>query len=341
MTTPLVTVLMPVYNGEAFIAEALQSILQQSYPHFELLIINDGSTDRSADRIAAFSDPRIRLIDHPENKGIVARLNEGLQEASGSFIARMDADDISFPGRLEAQVGFMQQHLHISICGTHFRDLSSGTDGLQPTEPEDISIGLIFQNVLAHPTVMIRRQHLLNHHLQYEAGYPHTEDYRLWTRCALAGLQMANLPDVWVGYRTHQGQVSSRHAEVQQQQAIAVTSEYVQEALGVAATEENLGLHRNLTAPSALAPRRYFQVATWCRQLLECNQKTGFFNGEKLSALLDQKMETLYALSIGQHARPGIGMLLALMGDAQFRKALRGRKSPFQKMQYISKLFGG
>src|SRR5688500_8514963 len=109
-TQPLVSVLMPVYNAEAYVSEAIQSILQQTYKNFEFLIINDGSTDNSEKLINTFSDSRIRYIRNSENIKLVATLNKGIDLSVGKYLVRMDADDISLPERLQKQVDFMETH---------------------------------------------------------------------------------------------------------------------------------------------------------------------------------------------------------------------------------------
>lgn len=115
---PVVSVVMSVYNGGPFLTEAIGSILSQSYADFECIIIDDGSTDNSADIIASHRDRRFRVITHAENAGLAARLNEGVAAASGRYVARMDADDISLPDRFARQVEFMQAHPHVGACGT-------------------------------------------------------------------------------------------------------------------------------------------------------------------------------------------------------------------------------
>ena len=116
--SPRVTVLMAVYNGERFLAEAVASILDQTFRDFEFLIVNDGSTDRSREIILSFGDPRIRLVDNPENIGLTRSLNRGLELAKGGLIARQDADDISLPERLEREIGFLDGNPKAAIVGS-------------------------------------------------------------------------------------------------------------------------------------------------------------------------------------------------------------------------------
>ena len=115
---PLVTVLMPVYNGEKYLKEAIESILNQTFKDFEFLIINDGSTDNSVKIIQSFNDLRIRLIHNESNIGLIKTLNKGLKLSNGKYIARMDCDDVSLPKRLSVQINFMEKHPEIGVCGS-------------------------------------------------------------------------------------------------------------------------------------------------------------------------------------------------------------------------------
>ena len=156
---PSVTVLMPVYNGAAFLSEALESMFCQSLQDFELLVIDDGSTDATATILAACSDSRLRVVRNQLNLGLVATLNKGLDIARGELVARMDADDVALPARLESQMQFLSRHPEIGICGTWFRELRDGKATLvrPPCTHDDLSAHLFFYSPFAHPSVMLRK----------------------------------------------------------------------------------------------------------------------------------------------------------------------------------------
>jgi len=120
MNQPQLTVLMPVYNGGPFLRSAIESILNQDFSDFDFLIIDDGSTDGSHEIAASYADPRIRLESNGRNLGLIATLNRGLDLARGTYVARMDADDIAFPDRLSKQLTFMEAHPEIGLCGTWY-----------------------------------------------------------------------------------------------------------------------------------------------------------------------------------------------------------------------------
>jgi glycosyltransferase involved in cell wall biosynthesis len=157
---PKVTVLLPSYNGEKFISEALKSISDQTFSDLEILVINDGSIDGTLDILNKAKEPRLRIINNEKNLGLVASLNIGIDNALGEYIARMDQDDIALPERLEKQVKFMDSHNDVAACGTWVKTFGKidGFINKTLTDPEDIKANLLFYTSMAHPTVMIREK---------------------------------------------------------------------------------------------------------------------------------------------------------------------------------------
>jgi glycosyltransferase involved in cell wall biosynthesis len=205
---PAVTVLMPAYNAAAFLEEAIRSVLQQSFTDLELLIIDDGSTDGTAEVVAAFNDPRINYVRHSANRGLVAVLNEGLDLAQGTYVARMDADDIMRPERIEKQFRYLQEHKDIHLVAT-FVDVINpdgeltgvwDTDRKAVTETEIRSM-MPRTTCIAHPTVMIRRSTLGN--LRYDPRMVEGEDWELWLRMQSRGFRIAKIPEALLLYRQH------------------------------------------------------------------------------------------------------------------------------------------
>jgi len=210
MAAPVVTALMPVYNGAAYLAEALDSILRQTLAELELLVVDDGSTDDTPHILQACSDPRVAVIRNEKNLGVVATLNRGLEAARGEFVARMDADDVALPNRFQKQVDFLRGSPRTGLCGTWFRTIGAGraTTVRPPTAAEDVAARLFYESPLAHSTVMFRRALFTKHSLHYAPDFPHAEDFELWTRVARVA-EMVNLPEVLLHYRRHEEQVSS------------------------------------------------------------------------------------------------------------------------------------
>ena len=149
----LVTVLMPVYNAEKYVKQAIQSILDQTYKSFELLIINDGSVDGSAHIIKSFQDPRIRFIENEKNLGLIATLNKGFDLSKGKYVARMDADDVAMPKRLKSQVAYMESHPEIGVYGSAYADLKDNITGKTTVFLQDhdsLKTILLFNSCMAH-----------------------------------------------------------------------------------------------------------------------------------------------------------------------------------------------
>lgn len=222
MDTPEISVIMPVYNGEKYLNDAIKSILNQTFNDFEFIIINDGSTDKTLEIIQSFADPRIKLINQ-ENKGIIHSLNKGISESRGKYIARMDADDISLPERLEKQYKFLENNPEYGIIGsTYFTMNQDGAiSGVQPVllHNEDLKKELIFQTVFGHGTVMMRKN-IINALGGYSNSKNalHVEDYELWVRFAQK-TKMANLSDTLYIWRANPEGVSRSKEIIQRKNA--------------------------------------------------------------------------------------------------------------------------
>jgi glycosyltransferase involved in cell wall biosynthesis len=150
-----VTVLFPAFNAEKYLLEAIESILNQSFTKFELLIIDDGSTDSTLSIINGLNDSRIQLVKHTENKGLIFTLNEGLKLAKSKYVVRMDADDVALPDRLKVQVDFMNLHSDIAAAGSYYQII--GKTGFQkmPTHNDAIKTHMLFHTAMAHPSMII------------------------------------------------------------------------------------------------------------------------------------------------------------------------------------------
>jgi len=225
---PIVSVVMSVYNGETYLHEAIESILNQTYSDFEFIIIDDGSEDNSLAIIKKYQkqDKRIKLISR-ENKGLIASLNEGISYAKGKYIARMDGDDISSLDRLQEQVGFLESNSHIDMCGSYiqlFDDTKSLQEWQYPTSDEDIKLMLMFISPFAHPSVMIKTSVFKN--FKY-TDFTHIEDYKLWVDMALGGCKMSNIDKVLLKYRYHDNQISQKHLSQTLSNAFKISQYYL------------------------------------------------------------------------------------------------------------------
>lgn len=232
-TTQDISVIMPAYNAANYIKTAIESVLNQSFDNFELIIINDGSQDNTIDIISEFDDDRISIVNNCHN--FIGSLNIGLQKASGKYIARMDADDLMLPERLSAQYTFMEEHKDIDVCGT-WAECFGAYCAVMRTMPNnsDILCGLLWQNALIHPTVMIRNQSLINYNLKYDTEYLYAEDYKLWIDFVMHGAKFANIQCVHLKYFCGDSQVTSKfraEMEVSKKKAQQLYIEYVMSIL--------------------------------------------------------------------------------------------------------------
>lgn len=221
-----ISVLLPVKNGEKYIADALESILQQSYEDFELLIFDDNSTDHTLDLINGYRDTRIKLFSG--KNGFIANLNQGIADAEGAYIARMDADDLMYPRRLETQFRLMEKE-GLDLCGSWMTIFGEGFDAFVMENLKEHLVDplkwLLYKNFIAHPTTMLRKEFLMRNNLWYDHDYPCAEDYKLWVEMAKKNAAMYIYPQPLLYYRISADQVTSRR----KQEMLAQTSRIQEE----------------------------------------------------------------------------------------------------------------
>lgn len=209
MNHPLVSVIMPVHNGERYLSEAIESILNQTYKNIEFIILNDGSTDATASILSHYeAKERINVHQFEKNRGIIEVLNEGISLAKGKYIARMDADDISLSTRFEKQVEFLENHPNHALVGCKIELVFGGRkpSGIYPqlySSSEKLRISSLFYCPFSHPTIMMRTS--IAQELGYRSSYIKTEDYELWNRLLQHHLA-ANLEERLLFYRMHPSQ---------------------------------------------------------------------------------------------------------------------------------------
>jgi glycosyltransferase involved in cell wall biosynthesis len=203
---PKISVLMPVYNNAPFLGDAVESILSQSFPDFEFVIIDDGSIDGSPEIAATYAckDSRIRLQRNAENMGIVFSLNRGLKECRGDYIIRMDSDDIALPERFKKQLALMEDNPELVVSGTALSYMDARGRDLGVVRRGKRGASLLAGNPLFHPTVIIRREALLRHAFSYREEYRYAEDYFLWLQLSRVG-KLGSLDEVLLHYRISSG----------------------------------------------------------------------------------------------------------------------------------------
>jgi len=211
--SPEISVVMPVYNGEKYLKEAIESILNQTYKDFELLIVYDESTDDTLSIIQGFQEQDVRVdLINGDKEGISGALNKGIEKARGKYIARLDADDVSLPTRFETQIDHMKS-LGLDICGGHSLLIDSDGKingiGVVPRSHDLCGLSMMFMVPFAHSSVMILKGFLTDSSLKYEGKY---EDFDMWIRMFSAGAKFGNVDDIVIRYRVLDESLSTVHA---------------------------------------------------------------------------------------------------------------------------------
>jgi glycosyltransferase involved in cell wall biosynthesis len=216
MNAPEISIVLPAYNCGSFLKEAIESMLNQSFEDFELIIINDGSTDKTEDVIKSFSDPRIIYLKNEKNSGLVYTLNKGIDIAKGNYIARMDGDDIALPTRLAKQKAILDEHPEISAAASTITFINEKNEPAGDWQLDKATIHsseikrcLPHENCIAHPSVMIRSQILKE--LKYNPYQKNIEDYDLWLRIMSRGYSITKVEEPQILYRIHDSSITSVH----------------------------------------------------------------------------------------------------------------------------------
>jgi len=289
---PKVTVLMPVYNGEKYLAEAIDSILGQTFTDFEFLIINDASKDRTVEIIESYKDERIRLVHNEENLKLIATLNKGIELARGKYLARMDADDISVPHRLERQVAYLEANPSVAVCGC-WADMigeDAGHIWKFPMEHEAIKARLLFENCISHPGVTVRRSILNDPKLRYDPEYTHVEDWEFWSHISMKH-RLHNIQEILLHYRLNDNSVSRVYEEEQSYNNRKVFIPYLNR-LGIHPTEDEIDTHRRFNYEAwPFTPDKIFirNCHEWLLKLQAANNVMGIYDEPAFTNQLAQK----------------------------------------------------
>ena len=236
---PRISIVLPVYNGAKYLKDSIESILHQSFNDFELIVIDDGSLDKTFEIIHRYNDNRINIIHHSINKGLVYSLNEGVKVSRAEYIARMDADDIALPDRLEKQLEAFEANKNLGVLGTQIA-LMDETCSFEvdqhhyPQSHSEIIWRMLFENTFAHPTIMVRKKVFTQ---AYREEYKHAEDYDLWTRLTGDAI-FGNLSQKLLLYRRHSETVSHLQNAVQDQHTKIIQKNYFYKVTGRMLSDE-------------------------------------------------------------------------------------------------------
>ena len=244
---PKVSVFIPVFNGEKYVEKAIQGVLRQTFQDFEIIIVNDGSTDSTLEEIDKFTDPRIKVYNNPKNLGLAATRNRGLELANAEYLAINDCDDISYPLRLEEQVTYMEAHKAVGILGTSARRIfPDGTHKLwsYPKNSEEIKCRLFWGSAVINSTAVLRLEDLHRYKLRYREDFPPCEDYDLFER-AQHYFRIENLNKVLIDYLEHSNNVTFTMSEKSRCNSNRIGLRQV-ESLGIFLTEKIERIHEKV-----------------------------------------------------------------------------------------------
>lgn len=241
---PRISVIMSVYNAEKFLEESIKSILAQKDVLLELIIVNDGSTDRSLEIALKNSetDKRIHIINQA-NEGLPRALNNALKASTGEYIARMDADDIALDNRLKIQAEFLQKNPEIDIVGSFVHAFGDNKNRIWkfPISKEDCDVAMLFLNPLAHPAVMFRKSVVASVGY-YNTTFEYDQDYEFWARSS-AYHRIANIPRPLLKYRIHETQMGSVFSRSTRVKSQVRTQEFLLKEMGMNPSSDDMKIH--------------------------------------------------------------------------------------------------
>jgi glycosyltransferase involved in cell wall biosynthesis len=254
---PKISIILPVYNAGRYLPGALGSVYAQTFKDWEMILVDDASTDDSAKILAAQDDPRLVVLRNDTNLGLTRSLLRALEVARGQFVARLDADDAAEPERLSRQVHYLQEHPHVGILGSAYTVVDEGGkvigERLMPETPVEVRWASMLHCPFGHPTVMFRRTLLEEHGMTYDPAWEPGEDYDLWARL-LAVVDGVNLPEPLVRYRSHAQSVSNSRFAKLMEHGYAIAERTIRAALpGWLVQRDTIPLMMTLSAGAPLA----------------------------------------------------------------------------------------
>ena len=301
---PRVTVLMPTYNVAPYVREAIDSVMQQTYHDFELLVIDDCSTDNTVEVVRNIDDPRIHIIQNEKNVGLAENLNRGLSHITTEYVARMDGDDIAETFWLEREVAILDNHPEIGICSGGFERFGTVKSLVRfPEHHEDCMANMLFECSVIVPT--FRMSLYCDHGLRYSTEAFPAEDYRFWAEC-LRVTKIYNIQETLFHYRMHPTQICSARRE-EQQRKVAQVRRYMLEWLSEEFTEDEMTYYTGQFMAAQIASKQDYQERkAFCRKMIEKNRSVEHFDEEALRRRLDKHLTlTLYSTIVDRFFNNG------------------------------------
>ncbi len=304
---PKVTVLMPTYNVAPFVGEAIESVLRQTYSDFELLVMDDCSTDNTIEVVRSFDDSRIRIVQNDRDLGLAENLNRGLSLITTEYVARMDGDDIGCPDWLEREVAILDTHPDIGICGAGFERFGTTETVVQfPKRHEDIAANMLFECSVIVPT--FRMSLIRNHGLHYKSEAFPAEDYQFWSEC-LRITRIYNIPRTLFHYRMHPTQICSSRRE-EQLRKVKETRLYMLDWLSNDFNNEEKSYYaESFMEPYIVSKHDLRERKAFCKKIIEKNRKRGNFDEAALRRRLDRHLTlTLYNTIVDRYFKNGYSL---------------------------------
>lgn len=278
---PLVSVIMSTLNTKKeYLEEAISSVLNQTYRNIEFIIIVDGGNDEKI--ISNFSDSRIKIIKHQKTLGLTKSLNEAISFSRGKYIARMDSDDVSLVDRIKSQVEFMEKNKDIDITAMFYKRIGKDNKTIREifNKPDELKCKLLFTNVIAHPSVMIKKSFLIEKSIQYNEAYTYSQDFELWTRCCKIG-NICIIPKIGLKYRVHDKQISTEKFEIQSQLYYSVLKRNLTE---LQINQQNLDYLLELNGRKKVRSKKNLKL--FIELIISQNEKFQIYNDEDLKKIL-------------------------------------------------------
>lgn len=331
--TPLVSVVMPVFNAETYLAKALDSILNQTYENLQIIIINDGSSDGSMEVVARVKDGRIRVFHNDGNVGLGYSLNRGIEESGGEYVAIMHADDFAVKDRIGLQVRFLESHSDVGICGGQIIKILNNRRHLfrYPLQHEEIFATMLFYAGFAHPTVMSRRSLYRDYDLKYRNDCNSVEDYEMWTRL-LRITRGANLPAVLLEYTCHEAQISVKKYNKMRDYKLPIQKKLLED-IGMSPTDDECLMHARCSVTHDVLSEMDVSAADdWFRRLYDANKKTRLFSEDALKTVLQRRWaglcgqrDPMNLIAYKQYIGGAMSAPLSTMSAKLFVRSLIGR----------------
>lgn len=282
------SIIIPAFNAERYISQSIQSVLNQTYNNFELIIINDGSTDNTRVIIESFDDERIKYFENEKNQGIVYSRNKGLRIAKGDYIGMLDADDIAYPEKFETQINFLEKNGDFGMIGSWARFIDENGKHMPggwklKAKPEMIPSLMLFKNYFLQSAVLYRKECITK--FTFKEGFDILEDYLIWLEI-IKKFKVWNLQEYLLDYRIHSGGITKTHQEEKVEKEKKVFRIQLLE-MGIDTTEQEIELHLLIRDDSKITKIKTLKlIEKWLIKINDHNLKTEIYNHKMLTRVI-------------------------------------------------------